>query len=66
MVESERYCVDILTQIRAARAALKRVEEQILRDHVEHCVAQAIRSGDHREQQAKVDELVGVLGRFSD
>ena len=66
MVEDERYCVDILTQIRAARAALKRVEEQVLRDHVEHCVAQAIRSGDQREQQAKVDELVGVLGRFSD
>jgi CsoR family transcriptional regulator, copper-sensing transcriptional repressor len=66
MVETERYCVDILTQVRAARAALKRVEEQVLRDHVEHCVAQAIRSGDRREQQAKVDELVGVLGRFSD
>ena len=66
MVEEERYCVDILTQIRAARAALRRVEESILRDHVEHCVAQAIRSGDPGEQRAKVDELVGVLGRFSD
>ena len=66
MVEEERYCVEILTQIRAARAALKRVEESILRDHVEHCVAQAIRSGDPGEQRAKVDELVGVLGRFSD
>jgi len=66
MVEEERYCVDILTQIRAARSALKRVEESILRDHVEHCVAQAIRSGDAAEQRAKVDELVGVLGRFSD
>jgi len=65
MVEEERYCVDILTQIRAARAALKRVEESILRDHVEHCVAQAIRSGSPGEQRAKVDELVGVLGRFS-
>jgi CsoR family transcriptional regulator, copper-sensing transcriptional repressor len=66
MVEDERYCVDILTQIRAARAALKRVEEAILRDHVEHCVAEAIRSGDSAEQKIKVDELVGVLGRFSD
>jgi DNA-binding FrmR family transcriptional regulator len=65
MVEDERYCVDILTQLRAARAALKRVEESVLRDHVEHCVAQAIRSGDHAEQQAKVEELVDVLGRFS-
>ena len=46
MVEEERYCVDILTQIRAARAALRRVEEAVLREHVEHCVAQAIRSGE--------------------
>jgi DNA-binding FrmR family transcriptional regulator len=66
MVEEERYCVDILTQIRAARAALKRVEESVLRDHVEHCVAEALRSGNANKQRAKVDELVGVLGRFSD
>ena len=66
MVEEERYCVDILTQIRAARAALKRVEESVLQDHVEHCVAQAVRGGSRAERQAKVDELVGVLGRFSD
>jgi DNA-binding FrmR family transcriptional regulator len=66
MVEEERYCVDILTQIRAARAALRRVEESVLREHVEHCVAQAIRSGDPVEQKAKVDELLDVVGRFSD
>ena len=66
MVEQERYCVDILTQLRAARAALRRVEEAVLREHVEHCVAQAIRSGDPIEQKAKVDELLDVVGRFSD
>jgi len=66
MVEQERYCVDILTQIRAARAALRRVEEAVLREHVEHCVAQAIRSGDPAEQKAKVDELLDVVGRFTD
>jgi DNA-binding FrmR family transcriptional regulator len=66
MVEEERYCVDILTQIRAARAALRRVEEAVLREHVEQCVAQAIRSGDAAEQKAKVDELLDVVGRFSD
>ncbi len=66
MVEQERYCVDILTQIRAARAALRRVEEAVLREHVEHCVAQAIRSGDPAEQRTKVDELLAVLGRFTD
>jgi DNA-binding FrmR family transcriptional regulator len=66
MVEEERYCVDILTQIRAARAALRRVEEAVLREHVEHCVAAAIRSGDPAEQKTKVDELLDVVGRFSD
>jgi DNA-binding FrmR family transcriptional regulator len=66
MVEEGRYCVDILTQIRAARAALRRVEEAVLRDHVEHCVAQAIRSGDPADQKTKVDELLDVLGRFAD
>jgi DNA-binding FrmR family transcriptional regulator len=66
MVEEERYCVDILTQLRAARAALRRVEESVLREHVEHCVAQAIRSGSPVEQAAKVNELLDVVGRFSD
>lgn len=65
MVEEERYCVDILTQLRAARAALRRVEDAVVRDHVEHCVAQAVRAGDREEQRAKVDELLDVLGRFS-
>ena len=66
MIESERYCVDILTQLRAARAALRRVEDSVLREHVEHCVAEAIRSGDPAEQRGKVDELLAVLGRFSE
>lgn len=66
MVEEERYCVDILTQLRAVRAALKCVEEGVLRDHVEHCVGEAIRSGDRDEQRRKVDELLDVIGRFSE
>ena len=66
MVEEERYCVDILTQLRAVRAALRRVEEGVLRDHVEHCVAEAIRSGGRTGQRQKVDELLEVVGRFSE
>jgi DNA-binding FrmR family transcriptional regulator len=66
MVEEKRYCVDILTQLRAVRAALKRVEEGVLREHVEQCVTQAIRGGDEAEQRAKVDELLQVLARYSD
>ena len=64
MVEEKRYCVDLLTQLRAARTAIKRVEEQILREHVEHCVVNAVRVGKRTEQQQKIDELLDVIARF--
>lgn len=64
MVEDERYCVDILTQLRAARSALKRIEGAILREHIEHCVAAAMRSGHRNEQQRKIEELLDVISRF--
>lgn len=63
MVDEDRYCIDIVTQIAAVRAALGRVEEEILRDHVAHCVEHAIRSGDADEQRRKVSELMDVLAR---
>jgi len=63
MVAEDRYCIDIVTQIDAVRAALKRVEEEILRDHVGHCVEHAILSGDKAEQRRKIAELMQVLGR---
>ena len=63
MVEGDRYCIDIVTQISAVRAALRRAEEEILQDHVAHCVEHAIASGDKREQRRKVNELIDVLGR---
>lgn len=63
MVGEDRYCIDIVTQISAARAALRRVEEEILREHVAHCVEHAIASGDAEEQRRKVAELMQVLSR---
>ena len=63
MVEADRYCIDVVTQIAAARAALKRVEELVLKDHVDHCVEHAIASGDKKEQRRKVAELMEVIGR---
>lgn len=63
MVERDRYCIDILTQIAAVRAALRRVEEEILEDHVGHCVEHAIASGNRREQRRKMNELIEVLAR---
>jgi DNA-binding FrmR family transcriptional regulator len=65
MVDEDRYCVDVLTQINAVRAALHKVEEQILRDHVSHCVAGAFASGDVIEQRHKVEELVTTIGRMT-
>ena len=63
MVAEDRYCIDIVTQISAVRAALRRVEEEVLKDHVAHCVEHAIASGDKREQRRKVNELIEVLSR---
>ncbi len=63
MVEEDRYCIDIVTQISAVRAALRKVEEEVLRDHVAHCVEGAIASGNRADQRKKIAELMDVLGR---
>ena len=63
MIEDDRYCIDIVTQIAAVRAALRRVEEEVLRDHVAHCVEHAIASGDKADQRQKITELMEVIGR---
>ena len=65
MVEEDRYCIDVITQIAAVRAALRSVEEEVLKDHVAHCVEHAIASGNKADQRAKVAELIEVLGRAS-
>jgi CsoR family transcriptional regulator, copper-sensing transcriptional repressor len=63
MVEVDRYCIDIVTQIAAVRAALRKIEEAVLKDHVEHCVEEAILSGDPEAQRRKVAELIEAFGR---
>ena len=63
MVEEDRYCIDIVTQISAVRAALRKVEEEVLRDHVAHCVEGAIASGNRADQRKKIAELMEVFGR---
>lgn len=64
MVEGDRYCIDVVTQISAVRAALKRVEEEVLKDHIAHCVEHAITTGDRDEQRLKINELLQVLGKI--
>jgi CsoR family transcriptional regulator, copper-sensing transcriptional repressor len=63
MIEQDRYCIDVVTQIAAVRAALRRLQEEILRDHVAHCVEHAIASGNKAAQREKIDELMAVVGR---
>ncbi len=63
MVEADRYCLDVVAQVRAARSALGKVEQMILADHLAHCVEQAIASGDPDEQRRKVAELIEVFSR---
>jgi DNA-binding FrmR family transcriptional regulator len=65
MVSSDRYCIDILTQIAAVSTALDSLGFQILDEHVKHCVAGALASGDEAEAQAKAAELLEAVHRFS-
>ncbi|WP_068874503.1 MULTISPECIES: metal-sensitive transcriptional regulator [unclassified Phenylobacterium] len=64
MVEQDRYCIDILTQLHAVRAALRRVETELLKTHLEHCVADAMASGDTVERDRKTAELVELMDRL--
>ena len=65
MIEEERYCVDIVNQIKAVRSALKSVEKNILSKHIKHCVAASF-STSKAEQQQKIDELIGLLDKSDD
>ncbi|MGD9867349.1 MAG: metal-sensitive transcriptional regulator [Hyphomicrobiales bacterium] len=64
MIEQERYCIDILTQLRAVKAALGKVEAEILKDHADHCVMDAIASGNEREQRRKFAELIDLFSSY--
>ena len=64
MIDDDRYCVDILLQVAAVRAALDRVGKLILGSHVETCVADAFTSGSARDRREKLDELLEVFSRF--
>jgi DNA-binding FrmR family transcriptional regulator len=63
MVEEDRYCIDVLTQIQAVRAALARVESEMLKNHLSHCIESAIVSGNANEQRKKAGELIELLDR---
>jgi len=61
MLDDDRYCIDVLTQVNATRAALESVALQLLADHTEHCVAEAIRSGEASHKVRELNEAVERL-----
>jgi len=63
MIEDDRYCIDILTQIQAIKAALRKVEDELLKSHSNHCVADAIKGGDEKAARAKFAELVDLFSK---
>jgi CsoR family transcriptional regulator, copper-sensing transcriptional repressor len=65
MVEDDRYCIDVLTQIAAVNTALESLAFKILDDHVRHCVAGALASGDEEDAQVKTEELLAAVHRFA-
>jgi len=65
MVDEDRYCIDILTQVGAVRTALERMAFEILNDHVTHCVQDALAAGDARTATEKSEELLAAVERFA-
>ena len=65
MLEQDRYCIDILDQIQAIKAALRKVEDEVLKNHSAHCVADAIQAGGAKGARKKFDELVELFSRYS-
>ena len=64
MLEADRYCVDVLLQVSAVRAALDQLGKLVLGSHIETCVADAFAHGGARERRRKLDELMQVFSRF--
>ncbi len=63
MIDEDRYCIDVLTQVQAVRAALAKVETEMLNDHLGHCIEAAISGGDADDQRQKASELIQLLQR---
>jgi DNA-binding FrmR family transcriptional regulator len=64
MVQNDRYCVDILLQLSAVISALKKVEDMIMENHLNTCVADAMKSDDEAQQKQKIKELMDVMAKF--
>lgn len=64
MIDEDRYCIDVLQQLQAVKAALAKVEDAVLKDHSATCIESAIHSGDPKAQREKFSELVDLMSRY--
>lgn len=64
MIEERRYCVDILNQLSSIVGAIKRVERKVFREHLEGCVAHALKGKSEREKDKKIDEIINLISKF--
>ena len=64
MVSEDRYCIDILTQTRASAAAINKVEDLIMYQHLHTCVADSMKSGDPEDKKQKISEIMGIFSKF--
>ena len=64
MLEENRYCIDVLHQIQAVKSAIRRAESEILKDHANSCISEAIETGDANAQREKISELIDLFERL--
>ncbi len=64
MIESERYCIDVLSQTRAVVAAIRKVEDKIMENHLHTCVKNSMQSSNEFDQNKKIDEIMEILSKF--
>lgn len=65
MIENDRYCIDVMTQVMSTQAILKKVNSIILKGHIQNCVNNAFESGDEKEQAEKIDEIIKLLDKMN-
>lgn len=64
MIDKDRYCIDILSQTRAVTSAIQRVEDIIMKQHLQTCVADSMKSENSADQQEKIDEIMDLFSKF--
>lgn len=65
MIENDRYCIDVMTQIMATQAILKKVNSIILKGHMEHCINSAFENGSRQEKEEKIEEIVNLFNKMN-